>query len=144
MIEFALIAPLLVLLVFGTIDYSNAYSEQLDVRSTAREGARLAIVNGGDTTTDLINAISGRVQDLDKTKIKVSVQLQDVDGDGLAGEVGETVSVCIRYPRTSVSGFFAPVLNGTDLKSAVVMRMEQQAKFASGTSANWPAGAPCP
>ena len=41
-IEFAIAAPLLFLLLFGIIDFGWAFSQNLDVKHAAREGARLA------------------------------------------------------------------------------------------------------
>lgn len=143
LVEFSLIAPVLVLFIFGVIDYSHLYNQMIDVRSTTREGARLATVNTGGDLNGLLTAMRGRMSDLSSSKAAISVQLQDADGDGVSGEVGENVTVCVRYPRTSVSGFF-PWLNGGSMTSRVVMRMEQKATFSSGTTANWPSGVTCP
>jgi Flp pilus assembly protein TadG len=41
-VEFALVLPLLLLLVFGIIDFGLALSDQITLTQAAREGARLA------------------------------------------------------------------------------------------------------
>src|SRR5918999_1617591 len=43
-LEFALVAPLLLILVFGIIDLGRAYSALNQLAASAREGARLAAV----------------------------------------------------------------------------------------------------
>ncbi|MDQ6874787.1 MAG: pilus assembly protein [Actinomycetota bacterium] len=43
-VEFALVAPLLLLLVFGVITFGYGYFEQQGANAAAREGARLAAV----------------------------------------------------------------------------------------------------
>jgi Flp pilus assembly protein TadG len=45
LIEFAILAPFLLLLLFGTIEFAWLFSQNLDVRHGAREGARLIAVN---------------------------------------------------------------------------------------------------
>ena len=43
-VEFALLVPLLLLLVFGIIDFGRALNAQITITQAAREGARLASV----------------------------------------------------------------------------------------------------
>jgi Flp pilus assembly protein TadG len=60
-VEFALLAPLLVLLLFGLIEYGVAFWQVQNLRAATREAARVAAV-GGDSTdiqTALVNASSG-------------------------------------------------------------------------------------
>lgn len=48
-VEFALVAGLLFMLIFGMIEYGLAFFEMQSLRSATREGARVAAV-GGDNT----------------------------------------------------------------------------------------------
>ena len=45
LVEFALVAPLLILFLFGIIEFGSVFSQVLDVRHGAREGSRLVAVN---------------------------------------------------------------------------------------------------
>ena len=45
-IEFALILPMLVMLVFGIIGFGRAYNAKISLTAAAREGARLLALNG--------------------------------------------------------------------------------------------------
>jgi Flp pilus assembly protein TadG len=49
-VEFALILPILVVLVFGIIDFGRAFNAQVTLSQAAREGARLAAL-GNSTGT---------------------------------------------------------------------------------------------
>jgi Flp pilus assembly protein TadG len=44
-VEFALLLPLLLLLIFGIIDFGRALNAQVTLTQAAREGARLAALN---------------------------------------------------------------------------------------------------
>ena len=57
-VEFALVMPLLLLLVFGIIDFGRAYNMQIMLTQAAREGVRVAALGGtaGDATTRTLNA----------------------------------------------------------------------------------------
>jgi Flp pilus assembly protein TadG len=48
-VEFALLLPLLVLLVFGMIDFGRAINAQITITQAAREGARVLALPGGTT-----------------------------------------------------------------------------------------------
>ena len=50
-VEFALVTPLLILLVFGAIQFGRLYNNYIAVTHAAREGARLAAVGKYDEGT---------------------------------------------------------------------------------------------
>ncbi|MBB5870955.1 hypothetical protein F4553_004334 [Allocatelliglobosispora scoriae] len=56
--EFALVLPLLLLLVFGIIDFGRMINQQLTLTEGAREGSRLAVVVPGSSDS----AIEARVR----------------------------------------------------------------------------------
>jgi Flp pilus assembly protein TadG len=141
LVEFALVLPVLVVLVFGIIDFGFAFNSYIEVRSGAREGARLAAVNNGCSATsggctasdtaerdDLIADTRERITGLaDAADVGVNISFPDA---GAAKNAGNNVAVCLVYPFNSVTGLFS-FLN-VDLKSKGVMRLEQTATFASG------------
>jgi TadE-like protein len=57
-VEFALVVPVLLIVVFGIIDFGRMLSAQLQVSEAAREGARAASVITGDSSAraDAANA----------------------------------------------------------------------------------------
>lgn len=57
-VEFALVAPVLLLLVFGMISFGLALTTQLNLNQAAREGVRAYAFEGGDPTAVTLSAIS--------------------------------------------------------------------------------------
>jgi hypothetical protein len=49
LIEFALLLPLLILIVFGTVDLGRAFFVSITLSNAAREGARYAVLNYTET-----------------------------------------------------------------------------------------------
>jgi len=64
MVEFALVVPILLLLICGIIDFGRIYSATIMVAGAAREGARSAAIGNDDTVVtqavaDYVSAIAG-------------------------------------------------------------------------------------
>lgn len=140
--EFALVFPVLLLFLFGIIDFGVAYDRSLSLRSGVQQGARAAVVanfgaatpigcvlTGGIPTT----SPEGRVMCLTKSKIgltpqanvRVGIFFVDANGSGTAAyEVGDYIRLCVTYPLTSASGVLGQFLRGTQ-KSNAEMRIEQ-------------------
>jgi Flp pilus assembly protein TadG len=139
LVEFALVLPLLMLFIFGAIDFGWAFAQNINIRGAVREGARLAVVDAGvgadpdARRDDLINKVKQRAVELDPAQTAVYIAVQDDNGNGTPGEVGETVVVCTRYPLRSLSGLTQQFMSG-DMRSRAVMRMEHLANFSSGGS----------
>jgi Flp pilus assembly protein TadG len=61
-VEFAIVLPLLVLLVFGIVQFSILYNRQQGLHAAAREGARLASLpqtTQGEIETRVLDALQG-------------------------------------------------------------------------------------
>ena len=58
-VEFALMLPLLLLLLFGIIDFGRALNAQITITQAAREGARLAALNLPNVTSRTQAAATG-------------------------------------------------------------------------------------
>lgn len=95
-VEFALILPILLLLVMGTIDFARAYNTHISLSGGAREGARAFALGTGDVETITRDAAPSVNPSAD---ITVSCA---IDGTGVActdpcstGKAGE---VAASYP----------------------------------------------
>jgi len=126
-VEFALILPLLLVLVMGVIDYGVFFGQNLSLQSAAREGARQGVTQG-----DVIAYTRQARGLLDDTKLQIKFTV-----DTSAGAPG-TMVVCVRYPQSSLTGFFSFALNGAS-EAKYVMRMEGTAPLTSGQR-NWTGG----
>jgi Flp pilus assembly protein TadG len=58
-VEFALLLPVLLLIVFGIIDFGRALNAQITLTQAAREGARLAALNQADVVSRTQAAATG-------------------------------------------------------------------------------------
>ena len=130
MIEFALVAPLLFLLVGGIIQFALALNYRLDLQRIANQGARWAVVaryplpDGSMCTTAGCNP---RLEDVLRNQAQadgldpsVSICFQSPEGED--GSVGEPVHV-----RLATNFKFVPILGiGTiTLGADAEMRIEQ-------------------
>ncbi len=134
MVEFAMLMPLLFLLLFGIIEFGWLYSQNLDVRHGAREGVRLAAVNHpegpppnsgarSDTNRDaLIAEICSRMQAADNVTIELTS----------TGNVGDPASATVVGAGETLTGFLDFLLPSTiNLNSTVEIRLEQNATWTN-------------
>jgi Flp pilus assembly protein TadG len=124
LIEFAILMPLLILLLFGIVEFAWAFSQNVDVRHGAREGARLAAVDYGAGNAGLITGSGGVCSRMDlssgQTVTIASTDLLAPVGVG----VGDEVTVTVSAPLDTLTGFFNAILPAT-LSSTVAIRIEQ-------------------
>jgi Flp pilus assembly protein TadG len=66
-IEFALVAPLLLMLLFGMVQFGRAYNAKVELTAAVREGARVLALGSGDVTDTTKDAAPG----LDEASITV-------------------------------------------------------------------------
>lgn len=62
MVEFALVMPLLMMLVFGTVQFGMLYNRQQALHAAAREGARLAAIPSAtqsEISSHALDALNG-------------------------------------------------------------------------------------
>ncbi len=131
-VEFALIVPVLLSMLLGVIDFGAAYGQTINLQGAAREAARQGVTDG-----DVIAAANrARGGELDDAKLQAKFT---VDTSG--GAPGVMV-VCLRYPQSSLSGFYTWALSGV-FEAKAVMKMEGTAAVASGAQ-NWGGGTCAP
>lgn len=131
LVEFALVMPLLFLLIFGVIEFGWAYSQNLDVRHGARETGRLAAVNFGTgagtaQSDDLISEGCGRMDDFGGTTVQLDEQ---------GATPGSKFTVTVTRPLDTLTGFLDFALGGITLESTVSLRAEQALTWSDRTTA---------
>lgn len=96
-VEFALIAPVLIVLVLGVIQIGIAFNHYLTVTDAARAGARTAIVARftGISSGDIDTAVRNAASSLDQTQLKV---LATDPTDPTWTKAGTNVVVTVTYP----------------------------------------------
>lgn len=95
-VEFALIMPVLILIVTGTIQFGRVWSQYQVFQGAAREGARCAAVQAASATAGLAPcSIQGRIDDASGAYTPASPAAVTVDGapspggcvtDGMRGQ----------------------------------------------------------
>lgn len=131
-VEAAFVVPLLLLLIFGIIEFGWAFGQRLDVRHGAREGARLAAVNyreaGGTGPTQAAQIVDATCERMDlaaDTEISLT---------RTGTKVGDTATVTVRAELDDLTGFFGALLDVT-LSSTVETRLERAATWTPVTRA---------
>lgn len=99
-VEFALILPVLLLILIGIVEFSLAFNAQLSLNQAAREGARYMAIhnNTGAAATAAKNA-AGRL-----APATVSVSFA-VSGGGTTCAANKQVTATTSYTLTTVTGF---------------------------------------
>jgi Flp pilus assembly protein TadG len=94
LVEFALVIPLVILLLLAIFQLGRAFAESIQVTNAAREGARKALIsrNAATGVQGVVNAAKGSTWSLDPSKMDVSV---DTPGPWTGGQ---TVAVTVTYP----------------------------------------------
>ena len=117
LVEFALVAPLLFLILFGIVQYGMAFKDSITLSDAVRTGARQATVsrNAPDPIATTKASVIGAASDLDTSKLNVTVTAPP-------WQPGATVTVTATYPY-SINLLGIVVASG-DLKSSTTERVE--------------------
>ena len=103
-VEMALVSPILFAILLGTIEFGRAMMVSNMLTSTAREGARVAIVPGGansDVTT-LINSNLSSIGIL-PANATITVQVNGVVADASTANSGDNISIKVSVPYSKVT-----------------------------------------
>lgn len=131
LVEFALIAPFLFILLFGIVEFAWVFSTNLDVKQGAREAARITAVNepaGGNTA--LASEVCSRMDLVGHSPTSIT---WSSDGTPAVGEgVQVTVSTNSFSTLTGMVDWAFPS-SLTSIDSTVEIRIEQPPDWTDGT-----------
>jgi Flp pilus assembly protein TadG len=119
-VEFALLLPLLVLLLFGLIQFGIAFNTKIQATNAAREGARMAVV-GIDNWTDVGGGLAFW------QAVQQNAGVGDIDNCVLdtTDVVGGTLTVTFDYPLDLVIPFMPNPPSWQTGTAQATMRIEQ-------------------
>jgi Flp pilus assembly protein TadG len=123
LLEFALVAPFLILLLFGIIEFAWLFGQDLTIKHGAREGARLAAVAFGANTTAL-NAETISRMNVTTGSPTVTFCIKDGLVSPAGMDPGDGIEVTVDQVSTSLTGMFDWVFPAS-LSSTVEIRAEQ-------------------
>lgn len=129
-VEFALVLPLVILLVVGVFEFGLSWYRTQNLAAAAREGARLASVNASQG--DIIDRARDAQNAFDPTDIQVSfldVASKPVTVDPpCSGRFGQEIKVELVVPASAGYGISIPFYGGggaMTFRSAGVFRCEK-------------------
>lgn len=123
LVEFALVLPIFLLVLFAIVDFGMAFHAWIAVTNSAREGARLGAVRG--SADDIKQRVQDTTGTLDQANLTVTVTNAE-------GDPGDSVIVDVSYAyslMTPMADLMALVSGGTisdelTLSSTADMRLE--------------------
>jgi Flp pilus assembly protein TadG len=133
LVEFAFVLPVFILFLFAIIDFGWLFTQFLDVKQGAREGARLAIVNDcagyenfpNECSRQLVKKICDRTNDLADADTTVRLEVPAAEDS--------TAQVTVEYPARSLTGMMAVFIDNRTLTATVRMRREKPIVWSPGT-----------
>ncbi|MCM8710241.1 pilus assembly protein [Clostridium sp. SYSU_GA19001] len=118
LVEFAIILPLLLLLIMGIVQFSMIINSYLSIQNAAREGARAGILGSSDIEIkNIIKAVSPSLEASNLTVTITPTESSRKSGDTL------TVKIDYNYPLIVpiISSIFNDVVT---LSTHISMRIE--------------------
>lgn len=119
LLEMALVLPIILLLIFGIIEFGRIYNAYLIINNASREGARHAAVGGSyDEIRSEINEITSTLG---------TVEITFTPSNENEREQGEDVVVMVRHSISLITPIIGPLISNSntfDIDSSTTMRME--------------------
>lgn len=142
--EFALVAPILVLLLMAMIDFGVVFAGLITLRAGVEQGARLASVDdyattvpcsGTGPTDELVCKIAARIGNLPGLatgELSVGISLPE------GSSAGDEVVVCASAPLGSLTGVAAAFLDHRTETTSSTLLLEQTPAFGGFDSTDPP------
>src|SRR6266567_7565664 len=131
-VEFALLLPVLLLLIFGIIDFGRAINAQITLTQAAREGARLASL--GYSTS----AVTPRAQSAATGLSPVTVTVTSSCPTGAGVGVDAVVTTSYTFSFVTPVGAFAAMFGTASFGSTIALSATGEMPCET-LSAAWPA-----
>lgn len=135
-VEMAIVAPFLLILLLGIVEFAFLFGEYNELRHAVREGARYAAVSepdlNGDSVIDATDVVKKVCDSMGLGAPTVEITLTQT---GTA--IGDVGSVQVTLDTESLSN--APLISSfipDQLDNTATFRLEQPAKWSAGTHGN--------
>lgn len=116
MVEFAIVLPLLLVLMIAVFEFGRAWNVYHAVTDAARLGARSAVVADPNTTQDSVYSIVRRAL----SRAAIDTASATITLSGWRTGTGTPASVAIAVPYTFV--FLRPFMGWSDSRAAITLR----------------------
>jgi hypothetical protein len=135
MVEFALLLPIFLVVVFIIVDFGVGISRWVVVTNSTREGARIGAV--GATTGDIADKVAVTSNGL-LAPLDVTVTYVDKNANGAPGDRGDSVVVRSGYQYgliTPLQAFLSLAFGSITFNSCTDMRLELPVSWATNNGA---------
>jgi TadE-like protein len=138
-LEFALVIPVVILLVVAAFDFTRALLAYTTITSGSREGARYAVLHPSASVSSIEKAVEDRTRPLSRSALSITVEWR-YRGDDVAAFASWpppatrpprdlTVRISVRYPWAAASalaaGFFVSATPAPTMVSTSFMDMQR-------------------
>lgn len=129
LVEFALVLPILLMVVIGIFEFGRAWNTYQVITDAAREAARTAVVKKSETSSSITQVVNDA---LTRASLRTAsfnnanpcptgkVTAADVCIAGLGGATGSSATVQVRYPYSFT--FLGRLLEWTTGQSNITLR----------------------
>lgn len=127
-LEFAIILPLLVLILLGIIGFGELFSYRLRIDNAAREGCRKGVVGGTVAEIEAVVRNRANVPGANNGDCSTTPCLDIAvmpDDSGVARAVGDDMIVTVRYSAVITVPVVGLFTNPKTMYSRIVMRIER-------------------
>lgn len=127
-VEFALVMPFLLLLVFGLIQYGLYFWALQGGSDVARSAARLAAVGNANTCTAFRTAVGNEIGGYASTTPTITRVYTDAETANAAlntWETGDLVTVTVTFSAIDLNFPFVPFIENGTVSQTVDARVEQ-------------------
>jgi hypothetical protein len=114
LVEFALVLPIFLLVLFAIVDFGMAFHAWITVTNSAREGARLGAVRA--TATEIEQRVRDTADSLDQDDLLVSVS----NAEGVPGE-SVVVDVSYGYSLITPLADIVSMISGGNIGDALTL-----------------------
>lgn len=125
-VEFALVLPILLVLVFGLIQYGLYFWALQGGSDLARSGARLAAVGAQPACSDFRSAVQSNSGTWASTTPTVTRSYVNGEGNSSSDvEVGDVVTVTVQFKAIDMNFPFVPFIEDGEVSQRVEARIER-------------------
>lgn len=105
-VEFAILAPVLVMLLLGIMEFGRAYNAQASLSAAAREGVRVMAVSNSISAAN--TAAKSTAVSLQPALKDTDIKFKNLDTGTTACAPGNRMTVTISYNLSTMTGIAGP------------------------------------
>jgi Flp pilus assembly protein TadG len=121
--EFAVVAPVYILILFGIIEISRGLMVKHLLTNAARVGCRTGIL-AGKSTSDINTSVQSALNGMGISGHSATVQVNRAPAEASTAKTNDVITVQVSVPLSSVTWFPVPRFLNGNITGMYVMRRE--------------------